>query len=46
MIVSLGFLQTPREMAMLMIGVVVPTEPGWAINRALGVPMPSWSAKE
>ena len=46
MIVSLGFLQTPREMAMLMIGVAVLTAAGWAINRALGVPMPSWSAKE
>ena len=46
MIVSVGFLQTPREMAMLMVGVVVLTIASWAINRALGVPMPSWSAKE
>jgi len=46
LIVSLGFLQTPREMAMLMIGVLVLTAAGWAINRALGVPMPLWSAKE
>ena len=46
LILSLGFLQTPREMAMLMIGVAVLTAAGWAINRALGVPMPSWSAEE
>ena len=46
LIVSLGFLQTAREMAMLMVGVVILTVAGWAINRALGVPMPSWSAKE
>lgn len=45
MIVSLGLLQTPREMAMLMISVVILTVVGWAINRALGVPMPVWSAK-
>lgn len=46
LIVSLGLLQTPREMAVLMIGVVILTVVGWAINRALGVPMPVWSAKE
>ena len=46
LIVSLGFMQTPREMAMLMVGVVVLTVAGWTINRALGVPMPLWSAKE
>jgi len=46
LLVSLGLLQTPREMAMLMIGVVILTVVGWAINRTLGVPMPVWSAKE
>ena len=46
LIVSLGLLQMPLEMAMLMVGVVVLTVVGWAINRALGVPMPIWSAKE
>ncbi len=45
LIVSLGLLQTPREMVMLMVGVVLLTVVGWAINRALGVPMPVWSAK-
>jgi hypothetical protein len=44
--VSLGLLQTPLEMAMVMVGVVTLTVVGWAINRALGVPMPAWSAKE
>lgn len=45
LIVSLGLLQTPREMVMLMIGVVILTAVGWLINRLLGVPMPVWSAK-
>jgi CBS domain-containing membrane protein len=45
LIVSLGFLQTPGEMAVLMAGVVLLTVVGWAINRASGVPMPVWSAK-
>jgi CBS domain-containing membrane protein len=44
LIVSLGHLQTPREMVMLMVGVVLLTVAGWIINRALGVPMPAWSA--
>jgi CBS domain-containing membrane protein len=42
--VSLGLLQTPLEMTMLMVGVVILTVVGWAINRALGVPMPVWAA--
>ena len=45
LIVSLGLLQTPREMVMLMVGVVLLTVAGWIINRALGVPMPVWSAE-
>ncbi len=45
LIVSLGLLQTPPEMAMLMVGVVLLTVAGWALNRALGVPMPVWSAR-
>jgi len=39
-------MQTPLEMTMLMAGVVILTVAGWSINRALGVPMPIWSAKE
>ena len=46
LIVSLGLLQTPLEMTMLMIGVVILTIAGWAINRVLGVPMPIWAANE
>ena len=44
LIVSLGLLQTLLEMTMLMVGVVILTVVGWAINRALGVPMPVWAA--
>jgi CBS domain-containing membrane protein len=46
LIVSLGFLQTLREMVMLMVGVVVLTIVGWLINRSFGVPMPLWAARE
>jgi CBS domain-containing membrane protein len=44
LIVSLGFLQTPPEMAALMVGVVLLTAVGWIFNRAAGVPVPVWSA--
>lgn len=44
LIVSLGLLQTPREMLALMVGVVILTAAGWLINRAFGVSMPVWSA--
>jgi CBS domain-containing membrane protein len=46
LIVSLGFLQTPPEMAALMAGVIVLTVVGWLINRAAGIPVPLWSARE
>jgi CBS domain-containing membrane protein len=46
LIVSLGFLQTPPEMAALMAGVVLLTVVGWLLNRAAGVPMPVWEAAE
>jgi CBS-domain-containing membrane protein len=45
LVVSLGFLQTPGEMAALMAGVVLLTLACWIINRALGVRAPAWSAK-
>ncbi len=45
LIVSLGLLQTPREMVMLMLGVVLLTVVGWVINRVAGVPMPIWTAR-
>lgn len=46
LIVSLGLLQTPREMGDLMAGVVLITIAGWLLNRAAGVPVPLWAAKE
>ena len=46
LIVSLGFLQTPPEMAALMVGVAILTIVGWLVNRAAGVPVPLWSANE
>ena len=46
LIVSLGFLQTPPEMAALLVGVVLLTALGWLFNRAAGVPVPVWSAGE
>ena len=44
LIVSLGFLQTPPEMAALLVGVVLLTAVGLLFNRAAGVPLPIWSA--
>ena len=44
LIVSLGFLQTPPEMAALMVGVAILTAVGWLFNRAAGVTVPVWSA--
>ncbi|CAA9455217.1 MAG: hypothetical protein AVDCRST_MAG58-1353 [uncultured Rubrobacteraceae bacterium] len=46
LIVSLGFLQTPPEMAALMVGVVILTVVGWIVNRAAGIPVPLWSAEK
>ena len=46
LIVSLGFLQTPSGMAALMAGVVLLTVFGWLLNRAAGVPMPVWGARD
>ena len=45
LIVSLGLLKTPHEMAVLMVGVVLLTVAGWILNRAAGVPVPLWSAE-
>ena len=44
LIVSLGLLKTPRELAALMAGVVLLTAVGWAVNRAAGIPVPLWKA--
>jgi CBS domain-containing membrane protein len=45
LIVSLGLLTKPSELALIMVGVVVLTVAGWAINRAFGVTMPVWSSQ-
>jgi CBS domain-containing membrane protein len=45
LIVSLGLLTKPSEMAMIMVGVVILTVAGWVINRAFGVPVPLWSSR-
>lgn len=45
LIVSLGLLQTPREMVALMAGIVLLTVVGWTTNRLLGVSVPVWAAK-
>lgn len=36
LIVSVGFLQTPSEMAALMVGVAILTIVGWIVNRGAG----------
>jgi hypothetical protein len=46
LIVSLGLLQTPLEMTMLMLGVLLLTIVAWLLNRMAGVPVPVWAAKE
>ncbi len=45
LIVSLGLLKTPTELAMIVAGVAILTVAGWVINRALGTPMPLWSSQ-
>lgn len=46
LIVSLGFLDTPLEMADLMAGVVLLTVLAWLANRALGYRVPLLSPRE
>lgn len=46
LIVSLGLLSTPRALFVMALSVVLLTATGWAINRAVGVPMPVWSAQK
>jgi CBS domain-containing membrane protein len=45
MIVSLGLLAEPGQMAAVAAGIVLIAAAGWGINRALGVPAPIWSAR-
>lgn len=45
LIVSLGLLPEPSELAVLMLAVVALVTIGWLINRAAGVPVPPWSPR-
>lgn len=43
LIVSLGALTTPEQMAMLMLAVLLLLVQGWSINRLAGIDYPLWS---
>ncbi len=45
LIVSLGLLHTPTELATMVGGVVLLTATAWVINRASGIPVPIWSRR-
>ncbi len=45
LIISLGLLTTPAQLAALFAGVVLATAAAWCINRLLGVPMPIWGSR-
>jgi CBS domain-containing membrane protein len=42
LIVALGLLRTPEQLAILMLAVVVLTAQGFVINRLAGLPYPAW----
>jgi CBS domain-containing membrane protein len=44
-IVASGLLAQPRQMADVMVGVILLTASGWAVNRVMGVPAPRWAAQ-
>jgi len=44
LIVGLGLLTTPAQLAAMAAGVILLTVVGWLMNRLLGVPVPLWSA--
>ena len=44
LIISLGILRSPEEMAVLMLAVVFLTIQAFAINRLAGLPYPFWAA--
>jgi len=46
LIVSLGLLTKPSEMVMIMVGVVILTVAGLAINWAFGISVPLWSGRD
>lgn len=43
LIVALGLMRTPGELAILMLAVVLVTALGWIVNRAMGVDYPLWA---
>jgi len=43
LLVSLGLFTTTRELASIAGGIVLVTVVAWAINRALGAPVPVWA---
>jgi CBS domain-containing membrane protein len=44
-IVASGLLHTPKQLADVIIGVLLLTIAGWLLNRAMGVPAPIWGAR-
>ena len=44
-IVSSGLLAEPRQIAAVVVGVLLVTCAGWGLNRLLGVPAPVWAAR-
>jgi CBS-domain-containing membrane protein len=44
-IVASGLLAQPRQMADVVVGVLLLTASGWAVNRVMGVPAPRWAAQ-
>lgn len=45
LIVSLGILRTPTQLAVLMLAVALLTVQGYVINRAAGIDYPRWAPK-
>lgn len=45
LIVSLGILRQPRQLAVLMLAVVLLVVQGFVINRLAGIPYPRWSPR-
>lgn len=45
LIVSLGLLKTPRQLAAIMVGVLLLTVISWIFNRLAGVPVSPWAAR-
>lgn len=45
LIVSLGILREPEQLAVLMVAVCLLVAQGWIINRLAGIPYPAWRPK-